>query len=153
MNQIEVLGRFHFFQAPSPWFANAGDADVVLIPESVRSPVTRNGTPLQDSCLGNPMGKGAWRTTVHRVAKSQTWLKHLSTHACTYIFLHIHAYTHMHITLRLPLRIKKLKKANSGTSLVVQWLKLCFLMQRAWVKSLVGGRRSQMIHSQERKQK
>ena len=33
------------------------------------------------SCLENPMDKGAWRTTVHRVTKTlQTWLKLLSTH-------------------------------------------------------------------------
>ena len=28
--------------------------------------------PLQCSCLENPMGKGAWKATVHRVAKSRT---------------------------------------------------------------------------------
>ena len=33
-----------------------------------------NGTPLQYSCLENPMDGGAWWATVHRVAKSQTWL-------------------------------------------------------------------------------
>ena len=83
VNQIEVLGRFHFFQASSPWFANSGHTDVVLIPELGRSPVTRNGTSLQDSCLGNPMGKGAWRAAVHRVAKRWTWLSNwaLSTHS------------------------------------------------------------------------
>ena len=32
-----------------------------------------NGTPLQYSCLENPMDRGAWRVTFHRVAKSQTW--------------------------------------------------------------------------------
>ena len=31
-----------------------------------------NGTPLQYSCLENPMGKGAWEATVHGVAKSRT---------------------------------------------------------------------------------
>ena len=31
-----------------------------------------NGTPLQYSCLKNPMDRGAWRAKVHRVAKSQT---------------------------------------------------------------------------------
>ena len=31
-----------------------------------------NGTPLQYSCLENPMDGGAWRATVHGVAKSQT---------------------------------------------------------------------------------
>ena len=33
-----------------------------------------NGTPLQYSCLENPMGGGAWKAAVHEVAKSQTWL-------------------------------------------------------------------------------
>ena len=33
-----------------------------------------NGTPLQYSCLGNPMDGGAWLATVHEVAKSQTRL-------------------------------------------------------------------------------
>ena len=31
-----------------------------------------NGNPLWYSCLGNPMDRGAWRGTVHGVAKSQT---------------------------------------------------------------------------------
>ena len=33
-----------------------------------------NGNPFQYPCLENPMDKGAWRVTVHGVAKSQTWL-------------------------------------------------------------------------------
>ena len=33
-----------------------------------------NGTPLQYSCLENPMGGGAWLAAVHGVAKSQTRL-------------------------------------------------------------------------------
>ena len=41
-------------------------------PESGRSSGVGNGNPLQYSCLGNPMEKRAWRTTVHVVAKSQT---------------------------------------------------------------------------------
>ena len=40
-----------------------------------RSPGLENGNPLQYSCLGNPMDRGAWRATVHRVAKSQTQLR------------------------------------------------------------------------------
>ena len=31
-----------------------------------------HGNPLQYSCLENPMDRGAWQATVHRVAKSQT---------------------------------------------------------------------------------
>ena len=50
--------------------ANAGD--VGLARGSGRPPGEENGNPLQYSCLGNPMKRGAWQATVHRVAKSQT---------------------------------------------------------------------------------
>ena len=64
--------------------ASAGDArDAGSIPESRRSPGGGHGNPLQYSCLENPMDRGAWRATVHGVAKSQTRLKQLSMHACT----------------------------------------------------------------------
>ena len=33
-----------------------------------------NGTPLQYSCLENPMDEGAWKAAIHGVAKSQTRL-------------------------------------------------------------------------------
>ena len=49
---------------------NAGEP--ALIPGSERSPGEGNGYPLQYSCLGNPMDRGAWRATVHGVAKSWT---------------------------------------------------------------------------------
>ena len=53
--------------------ANEGDTgDVGLIPGSGRSLGEGNGNPLQYSCLGNPMDRGAWRATVHGVAKSWT---------------------------------------------------------------------------------
>ena len=58
--------------------ATAGDArDTNLIPGSARYPRVGNGIPLQYSCLENPMDRGAWRATVHRVAKNQA---QLSTH-------------------------------------------------------------------------
>ena len=47
--------------------ANAGD--VGLISGLGRSPGERNDNPLQYSCLGNPMERGAWRAIVHAVAK------------------------------------------------------------------------------------
>ena len=34
-----------------------------------RSPGGGNGNPLQYSCLGNSMDRGAWRAILHRVAK------------------------------------------------------------------------------------
>ena len=57
---------------------NAGDQG--LIPELGRSPGEENGNPLQYFCLENPMDRGVWQATVHRVAKSQTWLKWLNTY-------------------------------------------------------------------------
>ena len=51
--------------------ANAGDTrDVGLIPGSGRSPRGGHGNPLQYSCLGNPMDRGAWWATVHSITKS-----------------------------------------------------------------------------------
>ena len=38
------------------------------------SPGEGNGNPLQYSCLENPMDRGAWQATVHRVTKSRTRL-------------------------------------------------------------------------------
>ena len=53
--------------------ANVGDVkDVGSMPELGRSPGERNGNPLQYSWLENPMDRGAWWATVHRVAKSWT---------------------------------------------------------------------------------
>ena len=49
--------------------ANAGDVrDSSLIPGLGRSPRARQGNPLQYSCLEDPMDRGAWRATAHRVA-------------------------------------------------------------------------------------
>ena len=41
------------------------------IPGLGRSPGKGNGNPLQDYCLENPMDRGAWYATIHRVAKSR----------------------------------------------------------------------------------
>ena len=48
--------------------ADAGETG--LIPGAGRSPGGGNGNPLQYSCLGNPMDRGAWRVTGHGVPKS-----------------------------------------------------------------------------------
>ena len=62
--------------------ANAGDIrDVGLIPGSGRSLGGRHDNPFQYSCLENPMDRAAWQAAVHRVARSQTGLKRLSTRA------------------------------------------------------------------------
>ena len=52
--------------------ANAGDAGSIPVG---RYPGEGNSNPLQYSCLGNPMGRGAWLATVHGVTKEShtTW--------------------------------------------------------------------------------
>ena len=60
--------------------ANAGNIrDMGSIPGLGRSPREGHGNPLQYSCLENPQNRGTWWATVHRIAKSQTRLKLLST--------------------------------------------------------------------------
>ena len=60
--------------------ANAGDIrDTGSIPGLERSSGGGNGNPLQYSWLENPVDRGTWWAAVHRVAKSRTWLKWLSS--------------------------------------------------------------------------
>ena len=58
------------------WPANAGDIrDMGSVPGLGRLPGGGHDNLLQYSCLENPMDRGAWWATVHRVAKSWTPLK------------------------------------------------------------------------------
>ena len=67
---------------------NAGDTgDVGLIFESGRFPGVDNGSPLQYSCLGNPLDREVWWVTVHGGTKS--WAQ-LGTHCSTCIPFHRH---------------------------------------------------------------
>ena len=50
------------------------EEDLGLIPRSGRTPGVENGNPLQYSGLENSMDRGAWRATVHGVAKSRMQL-------------------------------------------------------------------------------
>ena len=54
--------------------STANTRDTGLIPVLGRSSGEENGSPLQYSCLENPMKGGAWQATVQRVTKSWTWL-------------------------------------------------------------------------------
>ena len=101
-----------------------------------------NGTPLQYSCLENPMDGGAWWAAVHGVAKSRTWLSDFPFTS------HFHALekemaTHSTVLAwRIPgtgepgglpsmglqsrTRLKRLSSSSSSrqwTSLAVQWLR------------------------------
>ena len=109
MTEDEIVGWHHrfdgheFVQAPgvedghrslaccSPWIRKESNTTEQLtwaiedtggevsIPEAGRSTGEGNSKPLQYSCLENPMDRGTWQATVHRVAESQTQLKWLST--------------------------------------------------------------------------
>ena len=69
--------------------ANAGVIkDEGSIPGSGRSPGGGHGNPLQCCCLENPLDRGAWRATAHRVAKSRRdWSGWARTHACRILSL------------------------------------------------------------------
>ena len=64
--------------------ANAGDTgDLGLIFGLGRSPGEGNGNPLQYSCLGNPMDRGAWQATVHGITELDTTeLTCMHTYTC-----------------------------------------------------------------------
>ena len=78
---------------------NAGVA--CSIPGLGSSPGGGHGNPLQYSCLENPMDRGTWWATVHRVAKSLTRLKQL-------------AHTLSLLLLLLPLNSRKLALENAS---------------------------------------
>ena len=63
---MDALG-FPWYSAGKESACNAGDPG--SIPGSGRSAGEGKGSPLQYSCLGNPMDRGAWRDTVYGVAK------------------------------------------------------------------------------------
>ena len=55
--------------------------DLDSIPAPGRFPGAGHRNPLLYSCLENPMDRGTWQATIHRVTKSWIQLKQLSTHA------------------------------------------------------------------------
>ena len=77
--------------------------DAGSIPGLGRSPREGHGSPLQYSCLENPMGRGAWWATVHGVAKSQTQLSDL-----TFIFIYLK------VAKRVDLKSSHHKQTNSN---------------------------------------
>ena len=66
---------------------NGGDP--VSIPGLERSPGGGNGTPLQYSCLENPMDREAWWATVHGVAKNWTRLSDVTFYTYVYFLQNI----------------------------------------------------------------
>ena len=68
-HQCRMLATFMIFQNPHKTYQREKDKLGEL---GIRG--EGNGTPLQYSCLENPMGGGAWWAAIHGVAKSQTRL-------------------------------------------------------------------------------
>ena len=73
-----------------PSACNAGDPG--LIPWSGRSHGEGNGNPLQRSCLGNLMDRGAWQAATHGVAR----VRHKIATKSSYCF------TNAYIALQIP---------------------------------------------------
>ena len=71
-----MMGReaWHAAVQSQTWLSNWTDLDWT------EEPGGEHSNPVQCSCLENPVDRGAWLATVHRVTKSWTWLKRLSTH-------------------------------------------------------------------------
>ena len=75
MTAIALLGASQVVVVVKNPPVNAGNIrDSGSIPGLGRSPGGRHGNPLQYSCLENPMERGAWWATVHRLTKSRTQL-------------------------------------------------------------------------------
>ena len=114
-----------------PANANAGDGrNTSSIPASRRYPGEGHGNPLQYSCLENSMDRGAWWVTVHRVAKSQTRLKLLSTqHAWTIRYKKTK-------TSQLPLLKKQKHRQGVGSKTRVLHMPPAFVTARGAVGHL-----------------
>ena len=104
--------------------ANAWDiSGMSSTPGSERFPEGRHGNPLQYPCSENPMDNGAWLATVHRVAKSQTWLKWLSMHSCMTWLIAMILFSWM-------LKFKPGFSLSSATFIKRLLIPLCFLPER-----------------------
>ena len=62
-----------------------------------------HGNPLQYPCLENPMGRGTWQASVHRVTHSRARLKQLNTRA--------QVQTDLGVTALYPLEVSQLFEA------------------------------------------
>ena len=115
--------------------------DAGSIPGLGGSPGGRHGSPLQCSCLENPMDKGARRATVHRVAQSWTQLKWLSKHTrINSVYTYVSSNLPIHPT---TLKYKFCCEATSsillsvycGVTLVLEWATCCQIRSffKEWV--------------------
>ena len=117
---IVILEGFPGESVVKKYACNAGDMG--SIPGSGRWPGEGNGNPLQYSCLGNPMVRGAWRTIVHGVTR----VKH---DLGTYLSL-------IEGLRKIPLsqtKMWKLKVDQQGSDFVEERIFLCITYTRKTV--------------------
>ena len=85
LHQVCLKTSEFYIELPS---ANAGDKGDSSIPRLGRSPRRGNGSPLQYSCLENPMNRGAWQATVPWHQKESDTTQQLSTRQKQQHFTH-----------------------------------------------------------------
>ena len=69
---MKYFAMKHFSNGSDGKESTCNAEDLGSISGSGSNPGEGNGYPLQYSCLGNPMNRGAWQATVHGVTKSRT---------------------------------------------------------------------------------
>ena len=97
-----------------------------------------NDTPLQYSCLENPMDGGAWWAAVHRVSKSQTWL---SDFTCTFHFYALEKEMATHssvLTWRIP-GMGSHRVGHDWSDLAAAGSNRALLTQTGWWPDLAWG--------------
>ena len=75
LNVWEISKFYNRLSGHPQWLSGKGSIcqarDLGSIPGLGRSPGKGNANPLQYSCLGNPLDRGAWQATVYEVTKEE----------------------------------------------------------------------------------
>ena len=102
----------------------------VQSPGSGRFPRGGHGNPLQYSCMENPMDRGAWRATVHRVTRSWAWLKRLTCIHVIICYIQFYAFVLKCFCVCIKILLCFQKFFNfSGVYLLIRiWHNLSFLI-------------------------
>jgi len=107
--------------------------DVGSIPGSGKSQGGGHDNPLQYSCLENPKDRGAWRTTVCRVAESQTRLKCICVCVFIYHVFFIPSSIDRHTGCSQILAIIHSKTINMGVKISVKsWFLFPLVLYPKW---------------------
>ena len=105
----------------SPFLKCASQTDPCSIPMSGRSPGGGHNNPLQYSCLENPLDRGAWRATVHRVAKVRHDWNTTARMRKTYIILKLASglvYSQKHEAVAPTTQVSACQRLEVGTGVL-----------------------------------